>query len=315
MMRVLHTFRPLGSPSVWQKLPRPASNPKGMALILTLVIMAILTAMVVEFSYGVFISHSALHNWQSAQQLSLVAHSGLQLAAQRISEDLKGNYTYPGSMETIHKGLIEGVKGDLILRVEDESSKVNLNTLVYPNGILNEGTYASLTRMLQFLGLDRKIADRIADWIDPDDDPRLPDSEGGFKNGTLESLDEILLIPGVEKGDYEKLRPHITLYGSGLININGADLPVLMGLSDQIDQEKAKRIIYYRERTPFEKPEDVVKVAGFETLWMTLMSRITVKGSFFRVTSIASDGNAMRVIEVIMEGSSESPVIRYWKEW
>ena len=46
---------------------------RGMALVLTLLVVAILSGMVVEFAYGVYISTNALHNWQTAQRLSLAA--------------------------------------------------------------------------------------------------------------------------------------------------------------------------------------------------------------------------------------------------
>ena len=68
--------------------------------------------------------------------------------------------------------------------------------------------------MLKALNLKADIADRIVDWIDPDAEPRLRDSENSAKNGYLDSIDELLLIPGIDRESYERLVPYVTIYGS-----------------------------------------------------------------------------------------------------
>ena len=60
---------------------------RGMALVITLLVVALLTAVVVEFAYGVYISTNALHNWQAAQRLSLAAKSATRLGARLITEN------------------------------------------------------------------------------------------------------------------------------------------------------------------------------------------------------------------------------------
>lgn len=298
------------------KISKPAiCNSRGMALVLTLMVLALLTAMVVEFSYGVYINTNALYNWQTSQRLSLVARSGVKLASMAISEnDMQYPYTYPGILEISHENPFEDFEGMISSRIEDENSKFNINSMVYSNGRLNEKAYHSFIRLLNVLGLDPGIADRVVDWIDPDKEPRVPDSENGSKNAHLDSVDEILLIPGIDRRSFDRLLPHITIYGSGLININGAETPVLLSLSDSIDEGMAKRIVQYREIVPFEKAEDILKVAGFETLGQSLMGHITVKGTAFRVISTATEGDIKRMIEGILEITGGSPTVRYWRE-
>jgi general secretion pathway protein K len=288
---------------------------QGMALILTLMVLAIIFAMVVEFAYEIYVSAAALHNWEIAQRLSLLARSGVKLAAKTASDRaLKYPYTYPGVLEIPAQKLFEGYEGVLSLRVEDENSKFNLKSLIFPNGIVNAEARNSLLRLLRALALNPDIADRIIDWVDLDREPRLPDSENGAKNRNLDSLDEILLIPGITETDYEKLRPYVTIYGSDFININGAPIPVLMSLSDSIDRGKAERVVRYRETLPFERAQDILKVAGFETIGQTLMGRITVQGTTFRIISTAREGDIKRIIESVVEKPNESAMIFYWKE-
>jgi general secretion pathway protein K len=294
---------------------------RGMALVLTLLVVAILTAMVVEFAYGVYISTNALHNWQAAQQLSLAAKSATRLGARLITENASlYPYTYPGHMEITQKIPFDEIDGTISLRIEDENSKFNLNTLVYQNRILNTNAYASLLRMLKALDLKKDIADRIIDWIDPDTEPRLHDSENSAKNGYLDSIEELLLIPGIDRESYEKLLPCITIYGAAQdgtskININGAAVPVLMSLSDSISKDMAESIIRYRDSTPFEKEDDILKVSGFDNIGTPLLGYIAVKAKAFHVLATAQTGNIKRVIESVIDISGSSRAVRYWKEF
>src|SRR5512139_1596351 len=45
------------------------ADQSGMALVLVLMIVALITAMVVEFAYGVYVNTNALNNWQTSQKL------------------------------------------------------------------------------------------------------------------------------------------------------------------------------------------------------------------------------------------------------
>ncbi len=286
-----------------------------MALVLTLTVIVLITAMVIEFSYGVYVNTNALYNWQTAQRLSFVAKSAIQLTSTTLSENHKlYPYSYPGIFMMSHPNLFEEFEGVVSSKIEDEDSKFHLNSLVYPNGRLNEKAYLSLIRLLHFLEVNTDLADRIVDWIDPDKESRIEDSEYGAKNGFLDSVDELLIIPGIDQTTFDKLQPYITIYGSGLININGAEIPVLVSLGEAISGEIAERIIHYREITPFENPGDILKVAGFETIGQALMGQITVKGTAFRVTTTATEGDIRRRIESLLEMTGSRPTIKYWKE-
>ena len=86
----------------------------------------------------------------------------------------------------------------------DESSKINLNTLVFSD-VLQEGVAREI--LMNLPEMTEAIADSILDWLDSDDEPRDFGVETDFyqglspayaaKNGPMDSLDELLLIPGV----------------------------------------------------------------------------------------------------------------------
>ena len=86
----------------------------------------------------------------------------------------------------------------------DESSKINLNTLLFSDA-LQEGIAREILMTLP--EMTEEIADSILDWLDSDDEARDYGVESDYyqglsaayaaKNGPMDSLDELLLIRGV----------------------------------------------------------------------------------------------------------------------
>ncbi|MGC2064395.1 MAG: type II secretion system minor pseudopilin GspK [Thermodesulfovibrionales bacterium] len=293
------------------------NNNRGMALVLTLMVVTLITAMVVEFAYGVYVSTSALHNWQTSQQLSLAARSATQLATRLIVEQKTLTPNYPGVFENSQTIPFEELEGTISIRIEDENARFNINTLVPANGIVDKdkGAYPSFIRLLNAVNLKPEIAARIVDWIDPDSIPTIQGAEDGAKNGPLDSIDELLAIPGIEPEAFERLQPYVTIYTSGQVNINSASVPVLMSLSDAIDRKMAENIARYREITPFEKIQDIFKVGtGLDTAGMFLMSH-TTNSNTFRIVATATSGDIKRIIESVVFISGSSRTVLYWKEY
>ncbi|WP_435547877.1 type II secretion system minor pseudopilin GspK [Desulfobacterium sp. N47] len=298
---------------------------KGMALILTIMILAIMTAMVVEFVHDVYSTNASLNNWIVSRQLSLAAKSGITIAKKQISDkQLLNTYTYPGKYEiplgNIFSEAAGRAGGNVLVRVEDENAKFNLNSIVWPNGTTNDVAIELFKRLLKNIGLEEQIAYRIADWIDSDSESRVAGSETGAKNAYMYSMDELRLLPGMDLKTYESLRPFITVYGvdgltSDLVNINSASIPVIMALNADISERLAERIIKYRDIEPLERASDLVKIAGFEgSLGQSLMGKIVVKAVNLRITSTAENDKIKRIIECVVENNGRMFVTRYWCE-
>ncbi len=290
---------------------------RGFILVIVLVILSITTAFVVEFSYGVYATTSNLKNWTESQRLSLISLSGVRLAAKALTEQARVfRYTYPEKVEMPLNGVIDGFDGRLFVKIEDEGGKINLNSLIMSNKRLNMDVYGSLKRILKVLNLDESIADSIVDWIDEDSEPRVRDSEDDAKNGPFDSLDEILLIKGIDREVYEKLVPHLTIYGNTdrmMVNINTATIPVIMSLNDAITEEMAGAVVRQRRFKPFEGTADTELTAILGPLKTPLMGKIDVKSYFFRVIAMAEEDGIKRQIDSVLEVKGEV-IVRYWKE-
>lgn len=285
-------------------------NKEGSALIITLLLISILVGLVVDFVYDVYIDSSSLSNWSNAQKASLIARSGQNLSTQYLALAKESSYTYVREIEMPVPGDF-GRGAFLSIKIEDENSKFNINSIIYPNGMTDEKALLSLKKLLKYLNINPNLSLAIADWIDPDKEPRLSDSEYLAKNTFLWSVDELKLIEGMDENIFVKISPYITVYGNHQVNINTAGLPVLVCLSPDMTEVLAKQIIEYRETTPFEKSSSIVNVPGFEAIGIKILNRITVKGSNFRVTAKATVDEITRVIESVMDTSMK---IRFWRE-
>jgi general secretion pathway protein K len=301
-----------------------AGDDRGIVLVLTLLAVAIITAMVVEFSYDVYVSTSNLHNWQNAQKLSLAARSAVRLGAGVITEMIARDNYNPGTFEMSQKFPFADLDGTVSLRIEDENSKFNLKTLVNQNGKLNKDAYDSLVRLLSALQLKTELADRIIYWINPFLEPELRGSKNPSKGADPDSIDELLLVPGMDAESYERLRPYVTIYGNGSINVNGADIPVLLSLSSSIDEGMAENIVRYRKDSPFMKATDILKVMGFDNavgialssghtnMKATSPAVICTRGTAFSVIATGQSGKLKRIVDGVIDISGGT--VLYWKE-
>ncbi len=289
------------------------SNQKGIALVVTLLALVLITAMVVEFSYGVYIGTNNLYNWRDSQRLSIMAKSGINVTAKYLKTMPKDKFTEP--VELPVENPFEDFNGIINVRIEDEHAKFNLNALVFLTDEPNNDIIENFKRLLEILSLDKNIADRIVDWIDSNSTARLSDSEIEAKNSALNSVDELLLIKGITRRDYSKLLPYITVNEEErthlIININAAQKPILMCLSKELDDKKAELIINKRKIEPFDENNNINTIIGS----IQLSTQITLKynGNIFSITSTASSGGVKRIIETVLNTDKEK--IKYWKEY
>ncbi len=286
---------------------------KGFALVLTLVILVLITAMVTEFAYGVFTTTSALYNWKDSQRLSFVAQSGISLAVKTISDLQKlSTYTYPSKVDIPVENILEGFNGSVVVTVEDEDSRFNLNSLINQVQTDNPDAMDIFKKLLNNLGIDESVAEKIADWIDTNTVPRPGSTEANAKNGYMDSVDELLLIKGIDYATYEKLLPYVTVYGPPnliRINVNTASIPVIMSFFDN-NKNLAELIVRQREFKPFETQGEFRSRVSAKPNYNTVT--ITFKSSYFRLRVIAEENKIKRVVECVDDMSGGK--IIYWRE-
>jgi len=292
------------------------NDQRGSALIVTVLLVTLLVTFVTEFAYEVYIDTTSLSNWSNAQKASLIARSGQTLSTGYLTALNKGHNTESRLEFPVERDF--GPGNNLAIRIEDENAKLNINK-IYSDGLTNDKALSSLQKLFEYLNINPGLALVIADYIDPDSEPREghPDSEDNAKNSGLWSVDELKLVNGINKEIFETISPYLTVYGDGKININTATLPVLVSLHADMTETLAKRIIDYRETSPFEDKTHVQKVSGMEIIGQQIQCSlgwcpmIAVKSANFRVTAKAAVNEITRVIESVMDTSMN---IQFWRE-
>lgn len=304
----------------------------GFVLVIVLVVVALTTSLTVLFINDVYLELGSNRNAIDAAQGSLFAQGGITGGQQLLTTTVPSqSYTSLNDFWA-RPILLDEERGQLTISITDETGKLNLNQLVLPNGSFNEPYREALLHLLKRLELSSELVDTLADWLDPDDTPHPGGAESGWylsqkqpvrpRNGYLMTPDELAEIKGFAGTPLERLRPFITVYGdaapgspSSPVNINTAPREVLESLDDRISPDLAARIVEHRRLSPFRYPAELAQVPGLETIAPALLSRISTKGTVFRLRSDATVNGTTRTVEAVVRLTGGSSTILYWREF
>jgi general secretion pathway protein K len=232
-------------------LSRRGRGDAGVALIVVLLILAMLLAIVAEFTQAMRLEAMAATNFRSALAETWLAEAGYQRALAEILPDALAHELDAGGALVFRRtrlgtpSLPERLDlridpGRISYRLTDESARLNLN----------RARREDLDRLLQELGVEKSerdgIVDSIQDWRDPNEAHRLNGAESDYylglpvpyrsKNADFDSVDELLQVRGVTRAllygrpGAPGLAEYLTVFGTGTINLNTASPVVLRAL-------------------------------------------------------------------------------------
>ena len=317
-------------------MTRRRENEKGIALLVTLLILVLVVALVHEvFRIGAQSAQSGAYGRDSIRCI-LLAEGGTGAARIVLRFDARDNQ-YDTLDEIWSRAALPITLGDGEVRVtlEDEERKIDLNRLMLPNGNApDERRLAVFQRLLDTLGIERTVADAVVDWLDNDENPRVAGAESSYYNGLpnpyrakndlFDTIGELRLVRGVTAEIYEKLLPFVTVSSSGMVNLNTAPKEVLMSLSagidlaeaGPIDAKTADEIIAYRQDHPFTTASQIGNVSPFlrDLYARTLIRNIVdVRSTFFHVRSSGDVGGTVRTIDAIGMRTGNEIQWRFWR--
>ncbi|NUO08585.1 MAG: general secretion pathway protein GspK [Candidatus Brocadia sp.] len=186
--------------------------------------------------------------------------------------------------------------------ISDESGKINVNKIT-------DDTRTTFIKFLTAYKLEElaaeTITDSILDWLDKDDLHHMNGAEKDYyatlpepyepKNGPFDSIEELTLVKGITPQVFELLRDHLSVYGSGKINVNFAPKEVLLYVPS-ITHEMAETIIQFRKKRGTIKKLDTLKgifrhfgIIGND--YQKIMDYLTINDSnYITINSVASSG-------------------------
>lgn len=287
----------------------------GVALLLVLWVTLLLTVIAAGFAASVRVEGAAAVNARGEAEAHALAMAGFQQALAELLEAWDYNAltgdgqaalirlaggerrqeqpTRPPSPLVQRDGALTG--GTFRYRVVDEERKINVNL----------ASRDILIRLLDTVGVPGgsgrdTIADSILDWIDPDPFHRLNGAEDDYyqglsppyraKNGPLDSIEELRLIRGITPEIYGLLAPHLTVWGSGQVNLNTASEAVLQVMLPQI----APTVLAQRQAQPLVRPVKggIVRSTAF-TVESAGRSRSGVLRTVRGVVAVERTGNLL----------------------
>lgn len=239
--------------------PSGEGGRKGFALLAALWIVVVTSGVALRASVWSGTHRTLALRGLESRQAHAAAEAGVAWARSRLDRRLAEPATVLGSSSldpwagasTIDELPVPPLtRGGFHVRIRDLGAILNLN----------RASEAEIERLLLALEVDAGRADRlaqaIADWKDVDDARRARGAEAADymevealppRNGEFASVEELGWVRGMDRELLARLRPHLSVVGSGEINLHSAPRPVLLTLPG-FGPEAASALLLLRER-------------------------------------------------------------------
>ena len=322
-----------------------AKNNSGIILIVVLWIMVILTLLTIGLGWQTHIELTLAKNYKGKIQSKYIALSGLSFALDIIKKDNRNTDLHKPDIlnpQVYSKTVPLGTGYFKVVSLQDVESRINLNAL-------DPNNYQILVNLLEKLGTDHETAMTIScsvlDWKDSDNNILNPPygAENDYykdigyvsKNKNLDSVEELLLVRGMNKDIFQKIKNFITIYptnGSLLINLDTAPEEVLRvfaesfaGAQTNTDTEDAdslvNKIMEYRDTltdnsaTAQERAIEANKIGlnpKENVIFLMMQSRRQRTPQYFNIDVIGVDQQSQASTEITTTLQSKDLTILSW---
>jgi general secretion pathway protein K len=308
---------------------------RGFALVITLIVTALLVALAVEFINETYVDASHSHNFVASQQSGVLAESGAMLGRSLLELDLGSSL--PGGGHPGYSSLLDtwaqplqwsDETGTLTISIEEESGKLNLNSLLY-SGSDNSYPFRNVAKNLFLnLKLPAELSDTVVDWINAVE--KQPQNNGAkspyynslkppynVKGAPLDTVEELGLVKGFTPETVAKLRHFVTVYPAikgepyTKININTAP-PELLSAVNGMSADVASSIVDYRKSKAIEA---LSNIEALKSPSPGLLEMINFRGSVYRIHAEGKVGESVSVAEAVVRVSTSGSEILYWREY
>jgi len=298
----------------------PRSDERGIALLLTLLVLTILVALILEFDAEARREYRDAAAFRDNFKATVLARASVQAARgvlqQDLQKDKQANQFFDAPTDIWALPITNYTIGDGLLnaKIEDEQGKLNLNDLaVDDTADAKEKKVLRFKRLFELLQINPDLVDAIVDWVDKNEVQEPSGAESLYyqslrppyrtANAPLESLLELRLIKGMTPEIIEKLSKVVTVYpkegGVTVVNINTADPFVLQALDKGITQSMAAAIVQAR---PFKKEKaDLDRVSSFEEIGKQIRPLYDIKSKLFLARMTVRVNEVTRNATVVLE--------------
>lgn len=179
----------------------------------------------------------------ASKKFDTLVYCGIREGSERSAQNLFKEKSLENGAFSVQYTLKDDAQGKTVFGLADEERKININGIRLNNIDI-------LSSLIVHLGFDEETAKQISfsviDWIDSDtvvsneaygaeDDYYLSlDHAYRTKNTYIDSLEELLLVKGMTKDIFQKLREYITVFpksGNLKVNFDTASREVLQSVA------------------------------------------------------------------------------------
>ena len=287
--------------------PSPRAQ-RGIALLVAILLVAFGTILAAAIAYENAMTFRRGAATYAFDQALLVQQGAEALAAYglRLAQKADPQHTYAAEGWAQPVGPLEVVPGVMLsAQLEDLQGRFNLNNLVRQDGTPDPVAVGAFQQLLAMLGLEPKWAGYMADWIDRDIVPSIPDGAEDSvymgqtppyrtPNRYITSASELLALPGFGRDRYVALAPYVTAlpYGVKLNVCTASDkvLDAFLGHSDFQSDPDGLAKNRASAGGCFPKLSDYQAAADSAT-WSKISTKLQMTSSYFRLTSLVTIGS------------------------
>ncbi len=310
------------------------SDERGIALLLTLLVLTLLVAMILEFDAEARREYRDAAAFRDNFKATVLARASVQAARGVLQQDfLKDKqagqsfdaptdlWAFPITNYPIGDGLLNA-------KIEDERSKLNLNDLATGGSPADKAQKVQrFKRLFSLVQINPDLVDAIVDWVDKDDQPEPSGAEILYyqslrpsyraANDQLKTFLELRLIKGMTPEILAKLSKLVTVYdsaGDSMVNMNTADAFVIQALHEDITQAIAADIIQAR---PFKnsKVDDLDRVSSFTAIGMKIRNLYDIKSDLFlaRMAVRMNEMTRNAVVVLQRDQNTGTSTVKYYR--
>lgn len=295
---------------------------RGVALLTAILLVALGTMLAAAMAYrnamtarrgiATFAFDETLQTAQAAEAIAAYAL--------RASRQADANNVYPAEAWATPYGPVEVTPGiNLQAWLTDEQGKFNLNNLVTTSGATDPNAVLVFQRLLVAVGLEPTWAPMIADWIDSDSQPNVPDGAEDSvylsqtppyraANLLITSASELLALPGFGRDRWLRLAPYVTALPHGTaINLCTAAGVVLdaLGPSGTTNFSDPAALARNRQERCFPAKSDFDAIFNGDKSQVYADTLVGTASSWFRLTSIVTIGTTQFALYSLMHQEND----------